>query len=292
MNLDTEENTFAGQAFCNVLERDVHVVRGMDSKKSHRCTGRYLWEYRLEYIYYHCSKALALIWYRALTWYSLRLRPLRTHFEPWKAVGTRAYCPVTSRGSSGVANDRAGDEYQVRARYQIRANALLDMFLSSFLVHFAFAAKTRTFHRTVAVSRNTTKSWTQTSGLSTSCSWSASKESGDRHSLRCMSVWIWIQVYIDGYSLPPLLFLSLAPSILNPPPLPPSLLRISYIYIYIYMYMYIYIYIYIYIYRTFGLSTSCSWSVSRAEAWGDRLSSRYKSMFARTLPSRLPYRVT
>ena len=35
------------------------------------------------------SKALALICYRALTWYSLRLSPPRTHSEPWKAVGTR-----------------------------------------------------------------------------------------------------------------------------------------------------------------------------------------------------------
>jgi len=34
-------------------------------------------------------------------------------------------CPVTSRESSGAANGRAGEEYQVRARYQIRANALL-----------------------------------------------------------------------------------------------------------------------------------------------------------------------
>ena len=35
------------------------------------------------------SKAFALTWYRALTRYSLRLSPPRTHFEPWKAVGTR-----------------------------------------------------------------------------------------------------------------------------------------------------------------------------------------------------------
>ena len=34
------------------------------------------------------SKAFALTWYRALTWYSLRLSPPRTHFEPWKAVST------------------------------------------------------------------------------------------------------------------------------------------------------------------------------------------------------------
>jgi len=35
------------------------------------------------------SKALALIWYRALTWYRVPWSPPRTHFEPWKAVGTR-----------------------------------------------------------------------------------------------------------------------------------------------------------------------------------------------------------
>jgi len=43
------------------------------------------------------SKALALIWYRALTWYSLRLSPPRTHFEPWKAVGTRGRGSLTAR---------------------------------------------------------------------------------------------------------------------------------------------------------------------------------------------------
>jgi len=50
----------------------------------------------------------------------------------WHAGEGLPYCPVTSRGSSGAANDRAGEGYQVRARYQIRANALLP--LSSVLV--------------------------------------------------------------------------------------------------------------------------------------------------------------
>jgi len=49
MNLDTEERTFEGQAFCSVLERDVHVACGMRSKSDLRCTGWYLWEYRLGY---------------------------------------------------------------------------------------------------------------------------------------------------------------------------------------------------------------------------------------------------
>jgi len=43
----------------------------------------------------------------------------------WHAGEGLPHCPVTSRGSSGAANDRAGEEYQIRAPYQIRANALL-----------------------------------------------------------------------------------------------------------------------------------------------------------------------
>jgi len=51
------------------------------------------------YLFWCCpsNKALALIWYRALTWYSLRLSPPRTHFEPWKAVGTRGRGSLTAR---------------------------------------------------------------------------------------------------------------------------------------------------------------------------------------------------
>jgi len=49
MNFDSRE--FEGQAFCSVLEGDVHVARGMRSKSGLRCTGTgwYLWEYRLGY---------------------------------------------------------------------------------------------------------------------------------------------------------------------------------------------------------------------------------------------------
>jgi len=43
------------------------------------------------------SKASALIWYYALTWYSLCLSPPRTHFEPWKAVGTRGRGSLNAR---------------------------------------------------------------------------------------------------------------------------------------------------------------------------------------------------
>jgi len=34
-------------------------------------------------------------------------------------------CPVTSSGSSGAVHGRAGEGYQVKARYQVRANPLL-----------------------------------------------------------------------------------------------------------------------------------------------------------------------
>jgi len=43
------------------------------------------------------SKALALIWYRALTWHVLPLSSPRTHFEPWKAVGTRGRGSLAAR---------------------------------------------------------------------------------------------------------------------------------------------------------------------------------------------------
>ena len=33
---------------------------------------------------------------------------------------------MTSSGTSSAANGRAGEEYQVRARYQVRATALLE----------------------------------------------------------------------------------------------------------------------------------------------------------------------
>jgi len=43
----------------------------------------------------------------------------------WHAGEGLPCCPVTSRGSSDAANGRAGEEYQVRTRYQVRANPLL-----------------------------------------------------------------------------------------------------------------------------------------------------------------------
>jgi len=43
----------------------------------------------------------------------------------WHAGEGLPCCPVTSSGTSSAANGRAGEEYQVRARYQVRANPLL-----------------------------------------------------------------------------------------------------------------------------------------------------------------------
>jgi len=43
------------------------------------------------------SKWFALIWYRALTWYFLRVSSLLTHFEPWTAVGTRGRGSLAAR---------------------------------------------------------------------------------------------------------------------------------------------------------------------------------------------------
>jgi len=50
---------------------------------------------------------------------------LRALESCWHAREGLPCCPVTSRGSSGASNGRAGEEYQVRARYQVRANPLL-----------------------------------------------------------------------------------------------------------------------------------------------------------------------
>jgi len=43
----------------------------------------------------------------------------------WHAGKGLPCCPVTSSGTSGAASGRASEEYQVRARYQVRANPLL-----------------------------------------------------------------------------------------------------------------------------------------------------------------------
>jgi len=50
----------------------------------------------------------------------------------WHAGDGLPCCPVTSCGWSAAANGRADEEYQVRARYQVRANLLLHHRAGSF----------------------------------------------------------------------------------------------------------------------------------------------------------------
>jgi len=49
-------------------------------------------------------------------------------------------CPVPSSATSGAANGRAGEEYQVKARYQVRANPLLHMYICIYIRLLAPAA--------------------------------------------------------------------------------------------------------------------------------------------------------
>jgi len=44
-----------------------------------------------------CCKGFDLTWCRALTWYFPRLSPPRSHFKPWKAVGTRGRGSLAAR---------------------------------------------------------------------------------------------------------------------------------------------------------------------------------------------------
>ena len=79
------------------------------------------------------SKAFALTWYHALTWYSSPARPFAapcrdgqsaTRYQaarkPLPRVSTALQVRTVCAGGS------SGGRYQVKARYQVRANALLD----------------------------------------------------------------------------------------------------------------------------------------------------------------------
>jgi len=57
----------------------------------------------------------------------------------WHAGEGLPCCPVTSCGSSGAANGRADEEYQVRARYQVRANPLLPVLARTLAVASAYS---------------------------------------------------------------------------------------------------------------------------------------------------------
>jgi len=75
------------------------------------------------------SKALALIWYRALTWYCSPARPFAAPDDPLLVTGQQGSrspaCRPAVQGSKCVRGELKPRNYQVKARYQIRANALL-----------------------------------------------------------------------------------------------------------------------------------------------------------------------
>jgi len=52
---------------------------------------------RLTFELANVAKRWPQAWYRALTWYFLYLSSPRTHFEPWKAVGTRGRDSLAAR---------------------------------------------------------------------------------------------------------------------------------------------------------------------------------------------------
>jgi len=76
------------------------------------------------------SKALALILVPCFNLVPCSLEPPAHAFralESCRHAGEGLPCCLsTSSGTSSAANGRADEEYQVRARYQIRANALLN----------------------------------------------------------------------------------------------------------------------------------------------------------------------
>ena len=80
------------------------------------------------------SKGFALTWYRARTLYSLPARPFAAPCRDGRSA-TRCYraareppppaCQQLSRVRTVCAGGSSGGGYQVKARYQVRANALL-----------------------------------------------------------------------------------------------------------------------------------------------------------------------
>ena len=60
-----------------------------------------------------------------LSWLELPAHAFRALVSCRHAGEGLPCCLVTSNGTSSAANGRAGEQYQVKARYQVRANALL-----------------------------------------------------------------------------------------------------------------------------------------------------------------------
>jgi len=81
------------------------------------------------------SKAFALTWYRALTWYSSPARPFAAPDVPILVTGQKRSpspaCRQLSRAPNACAGGIKRRKNQVKARYQVRASALLYLFISS-----------------------------------------------------------------------------------------------------------------------------------------------------------------
>ena len=75
------------------------------------------------------SKAFALTWYRALTWYCSPARPSAALDVPLLVTGQQGgglpCVPTAFQGSKCVRGELKPRKYQVRARYQVWANAFL-----------------------------------------------------------------------------------------------------------------------------------------------------------------------
>jgi len=80
-------------------------------------------------IYLCDSKAFALTWYRALSWHSSPARPFAALDVPLPVTSQQGSpspaCRQLSRARKCVRGGLQGTRYQVKARYQVRANALL-----------------------------------------------------------------------------------------------------------------------------------------------------------------------
>jgi len=73
------------------------------------------------------SKGFALTWYRALSWYSSSARPFAALDDPQLVTGQQGSpspaCRQLSRAQNVCAGGLKRREYQVKARYQVGANA-------------------------------------------------------------------------------------------------------------------------------------------------------------------------
>jgi len=70
----------------------------------------------------HTSKGFALTWHRALTWYSSPAQPFAAPDVPLLVTGQQRV-PTAFQGSKCVRGELKRREYQVKARYQVRATA-------------------------------------------------------------------------------------------------------------------------------------------------------------------------